>query len=290
MALSRAGANWVNEKFIPELYAKKVLNRFYATDVLNGVTNMDYSGEFSKKGDTVHIRREPKFTPVDHLVDAPFAFETVSDEEVLLSIDYDKVTAARLPYEDMELSDIDLENMVIESMKKAHTAMVQRTVFQGVSTSATSTVTSLDWQTALNPTKAIGSAQVALDNLEVDQDNRWLLMSPAMCNKLAQEVSLYAQNMGTPKGALFDGYVGHYNGFDIYKTPYLAGAGTQASPWYALAGHKSAISMATKIQNAKMVDLAAAGYLGMGIVFQTLFGFHVTQPDALVSLRAQTAA
>ena len=289
MALSRAGANWVNEKFIPELYAKKVLNRFYATDVLNGVTNMDYSGEFSKKGDTVHIRREPKFTPVDHLVDAPFAFETVSDEEVLLSIDYDKVTAARLPYEDMELSDIDLENMVIESMKKAHTTMVQRIVFQGVSTSATSTVTSLDWQTALNPTKAIGSAQVALDNLEVDQDSRWLLMSPAMCNKLAQEVSLYAQNMGTPKGALFDGYVGHYNGFDIYKTPYLAGAGTSTTPWYALAGHKSAISMATKIQNAKMVDLAAAGYLGMGIVFQTLFGFQVTQPDALVSLRAQTA-
>lgn len=289
MALSRSGANWVNEKFIPELYAKKVLNRFYATDVLNGVTNMDYSAEFSKKGDTVHIRREPKFTPVDHLVDAPFAFETVNDEEVLLSIDYDKVTAARIPYEDMTLSDIDLENMVIESMKKAHTKMVQQVVFQGVSSSATSTVTSLDWQTALNPTKAIGSAQVALDNLEVDQDGRWLLMSPAMCNKLAQEVSLYAQNMGTPKGALFDGYVGHYNGFDIYKTPYLAGAGTAGVPWYALAGHKSAISMATKIQNAKMVDLAASGYLGMGIVFQTLFGFQVTQPDALVSLRAQTA-
>ena len=289
MALSRAGANWVNEKFIPELYAKKVLNRFYATDVLNGVVNMDYSGEFSKKGDTVHIRREPKFTPVDHLVDAPFAFETVNDEEVLLSIDYDKVTAARIPYEDMELSDIDLENMVIESMKKAHTKMVQQIVFQGVSSSATSTVTSLDWQTALNPTKAIGSAQVALDNLEVDQDNRWLLMSPAMCNKLAQEVSLYAQNMGTPKGALFDGYVGHYNGFDIYKTPYLAGAGTSGTPWYALAGHKSAISFATKIQNAKMFDRAPAGYLGMGIVFQTLFGFQVTQPDALVSLRAQTA-
>ena len=289
MALSRSGANWVNEKFIPELYAKKVLNRFYATDVLNGVTNMDYSAEFSKKGDTVHIRREPKFTPVDHLVDAPFAFETVNDEEVLLSIDYDKVTAARIPYEDMTLSDIDLENMVIESMKKAHTKMVQQVVFQGVSSSATSTVTSLDWQTALNPTKAIGSAQVALDNLEVDQDGRWLLLSPAMANKLAQEVTLYAQNMGTPKGALFDGYVGHYNGFDIYKTPYLAGAGTSGVPWYALAGHKSAISMATKIQNAKMVDLAASGYLGMGIVFQTLFGFQVTQPDALVSLRAQTA-
>lgn len=289
MALSRSGANWVNEKFIPELYAKKVLNRFYATDVLNGVTNMDYSAEFSKKGDTVHIRREPKFTPVDHLVDAPFAFETVNDEEVLLSIDYDKVTAARIPYEDMTLSDIDLENMVIESMKKAHTKMVQQVVFQGVSSSATSTVSSIDWQTALNPTKAIGSAQVALDNLEVDQDGRWLLLSPAMANKLAQEATLYAQNMGTPKGALFDGYVGHYNGFDIYKTPYLAGAGTAGVPWYALAGHKSAISMATKIQNAKMVDLAASGYLGMGIVFQTLFGFQVTQPDALVSLRAQTA-
>ncbi len=289
MALSRGTANWVNEKFIPELYAKKVLNRFYATDVLNGVTNMDYSAEFSKKGDTVHIRREPKFTPVDHLVDNPFAYETVNDEEVLLSIDYDKVTAARIAYEDLTLSDIDLENMVIESMKKAHTKMVQQVVFQGVAASATTTVPSTDWQTALNPTKAIGSAQVALDNLEVDQDNRWLLMSPAMCNKLAQEVTLYAQNMGTPKGALFDGFVGHYNGFDIYKTPYLAGLGTAGTPWYALAGHKSAISMATKIQNAKMVDLAAAGYLGMGIVFQTLFGFQVTQPDALVSLRAQTA-
>lgn len=289
MALTRGTANWVNEKFIPELYAKKVLTRFYASDVLNGVTNMDYSGEFSKKGDTVHIRREPKFTPVDHLVDNAFNFETVNDEEVLLSIDYDKVTAARIPYEDMNLSDIDLENMVMNSMKKAHTKMVQQIVFQGAYSSATSTVASTDWQTALNPTKAIGSAAVALDNLEVDPEGRWLLMSPAMCNKLAQEVSLYAQNMGTPKGALFDGFVGHYNGFDIYKTPYLAGSGTSGAPWEAMAGHKSAISFATKIQNAKMVDLAAAGHLAYGIVFQTLMGYQATQPDALVRLRAQTA-
>lgn len=289
MALSRGTANWVNEKFIPELYAKKVLTRFYASDVLNGVTNMDYSAEFSKKGDTVHIRRVPKFVPVDHLVDNPFNYETVNDEEVLLSIDYDWITAARIPYEDMQLSDIDLENMVVNEMKKAHTKKAQQVVFQGAYSSASSTVASLDWQTALNPTKAIASAAVKLDNLEVDQEGRWLLMSPDMCSKLAQEVTLYAQNMGTPKGALFDGYVGHYNGFDIYKTPYLAGAGTSGSPWEAMAGHKSAISFATKIQNARMSDLAPSGQLAYGIVFQTLMGYQITQPDALVRLRAQTA-
>ena len=288
--LTSATTNWGNKAFIPQAYSLKVLNRFYAKDLLMAVTNSNFGElKFGGKGEKVIIRREPKFTFQDHTVDAPFAFNLVNDESTTLSIDYDKVCTARVPDEWKKLSDIDLEAMVKGAMDKAHTKMLQQIVFQSVYTSATSTVTSTDWQTAGNASKAVMDAKVALDNLEVPAEDRWLLVSPAMTKFLALEQANWAQNMGTDKGALYDGFVGYFSGFRVYQTPYLAGAGTSASPWEAMAGHKDAISFAANIKDTKAVDLTAAGYFGMGIVFHSLFGFGVTQPDALVRLRAQTA-
>ena len=255
-----------------------------------GVTNTNFPElSFGKKGDTVHIRKEPKFVFQDHQADVPFNFDLVNDEETTLTIDYDKVCAARLPKEWQKLSDIDLKSVCTEAMNKAYTKLIQQIVFQGAYASATSTVASSDWQVAGNASKAIMDAKVALDNLEVPAENRWLLVSPAMTKFLALETANYAENMGTPKGALYDGFVGYFGGFAVYQTPYLAGAGTAASPWEAMAGHKDAISLAANIKETAVVDLRSAGHLADGIIFNALFGYGVTQPDALVRLRAQTA-
>jgi hypothetical protein len=286
--LTYQGTNWANKKFVPEIYAAKVLKRYYANDVTQGVTNQDYSGTLSK-GEKVHIRREPKFTPQDHLVNAPFSFQLVNDEETILSIDYDKLTTAQIPFELLNRTDINIEPMVQESMRKVHTRVIQQTIFQSSYSTATSTVASTDWQTAGNSSKAIMAAKVKLDDLEIPAEDRWLLVSPAMTMYMALEQANWAQNMGTDKGAQYEGFVGYYAGFRVYQTPYLAGQGTSGAPWEAMAGHKDAIGLATTITNAKAVDLTPSGYLGMGIVFQTLFGFNTLQPDALVRLRAQTA-
>ena len=291
MGLTAGTTNWGNKKFIPQSYSLNVLKRFYAKDILMGVTNTNFPElKFGKKGDTVHIRKEPKFVFQDHQVDTPNNFDLVNDEEITLSIDYDKVCAARLPSEWQKLSDIDLKAVCTAAMEKAYTKMIQQIVFQGAYASATSTVASSDWQTAGNASKAVMDAKVYLDNLEVPAEDRWLLVSPAMTKYLALETANYAQNMGTDKGALFDGFVGYYAGFRVYQTPYLAGAGTAASPWEAMAGHKDAISLAANIKDTAVVDLRSAGHLADGIIFNALFGYGVTQPDALVRLRAQTAA
>ena len=98
MGLTAGTTNWGNKKFIPQAYSLNVLKRFYAKDILMGVTNTNFPElKFGKKGDTVHIRKEPKFVFQDHQVDTPFNFDLVNDEEITLSIDYDKVCAARLP-------------------------------------------------------------------------------------------------------------------------------------------------------------------------------------------------
>lgn len=289
--ISAAGStNWGNKKFIPQMYALNVLERFYAQDQLMAITNNNFPDlSFGKKGDQVHLRKEPKFVFQDHVPGVPFNFENVTDEEVILSIDYDKICAASLPKEWKTLSDIDLEAVCTKAMQKSYVDMVQTTVYQGAYASATSTVASTDWQTAGNASKAVMSAKVKLDNLKIPAENRWLLISPDMSMYLSLEQANWAQNMGTPKGALFDGYVGRFGGFDVYTTPLLAGSGTSSAPWEAMAGHKDAISLAANIKDTAIVDLRSAGHLADGIIFSALFGYGVTQPDALVRLRAQTA-
>ena len=289
--LTAGTTNWGNKKYIPQSYALNVLKRFYAQDQLMAVTNTNFSElSFGKKGDTVHIRKAPKFVFQDRQVDVPFSFDLVNDEEITLTIDYDKVCAARLPYEWQKLSDIDMKAVCTENMSSAYTDLVQTIVYQGAYASATSTVASTDWQTAGNPSKAVMAAKVKLDNLKIPATGRWLLMSPDMAMYLALEQANFAQNMGTSKGALYDGFAGHFGGFDIYTTPLLAGAGTAASPWEAMAGHKDAISLAANIKDTAIVDMRPAGHIAEGIIFSALFGYGVTQPDALVRLRAQTSA
>ena len=283
--------NWGNKKFIPQAYSLNVLKRFYAQDQLMGVTNTNFSElSFGKKGDTVHIRKAPKFVFQDHQADVPFNFDLVNDEEITLTIDYDKVCATRLPKEWQKLSDIDFKAVCTENMNSAYTELIQTIVYQGAYASASSTVASSDWRTAGNASKAIMEAKVKLDNKKIPAGNRWLLMSPDMLMYLALEQANWAQNMGTAKGALYDGYVGHFGGFDIYTSPLLSGSGTAAAPWHAMAGHKDAISLAANIKETAVVDLRSAGHLADGIIFNALFGYGVTQPDALVDLQAQTAA
>ena len=86
MGLTAGTTNWGNKKFIPQAYSLNVLKRFYAKDILMAVTNTNFPElKFGKKGDTVHIRKEPKFVFQDHQADVPFNFDLVNDEEIKLA-------------------------------------------------------------------------------------------------------------------------------------------------------------------------------------------------------------
>lgn len=49
-------------KLIPQLWSKKLLERFYDATVLNAISNTDYEGEIKGQGDTVIVNKIPDIT------------------------------------------------------------------------------------------------------------------------------------------------------------------------------------------------------------------------------------
>lgn len=57
MANLRVAGSKVLKSYIPELYAPRMLKHFYENSILSAIFNTDYQGEFTKMGETIHIRK-----------------------------------------------------------------------------------------------------------------------------------------------------------------------------------------------------------------------------------------
>ena len=284
--LPPVGGNFPNSYYIPERYSLKVLKNYYASDILPYITNMDYSGDL-KPGTKVHIRRDPRVTTVDHTAGAALSFQNITEEESILSIDYNKVSAVHLPDEEVDFSDLKIQEMVTRAMTDAHAQVLQDTVLGAVWSAAGGVAGALNWSTAGNPTKAITEASAILTTKNIDLDGRFLLLHPQQLRWLKQEEANFANRSGEDKGALIKGYVGMYDGMEVFVSSLVPGDGTAGNPYKSICGRKEAIAMAQVIKKLMVKD--PADKLGKNVIGQTIFGFGVLQPDALVYIPGQTS-
>src|SRR5262245_10384086 len=86
-AYSGAAAGGV---FIPEIWAGKLIEKFYAATVLAVISNTDYEGEIRNMGDKVKIRTKPTITIRDYQLDQNLTVDRPSATTVELQIDYAK--------------------------------------------------------------------------------------------------------------------------------------------------------------------------------------------------------
>jgi hypothetical protein len=288
--LSRVGNILANRYHLPANSSKIVLLRYYAGDMIPNITNSKYLGELGNKGkgDTVYVRREPVFVTVDRDINANINWQDVDLERVTVTLDYNKETGGAIDYADVELSDLALTNLCQEAMRKAHAEAVNSTLIQSVYASATSTGTSTAWQTSTNSATALAEAGAILSTLKIPEEERWALIHPKMAQFLTQIQAGWALNSGFKTGAQITGHIGQYAGLNIFVSPLVAGSGTAGVPYKALAGQRDAIAMAANIMNARICDMMPLRP-GTGVYHETIFGFKVTQPDALVYMPGQVA-
>ncbi|NCX99607.1 MAG: hypothetical protein EBX35_13795 [Planctomycetia bacterium] len=62
-----AGVPAQSGTFIPQLWAGKWLEKFYASSVLTAIANTDYEGMIAQQGDTVNIRTVPDIQIRDYV-------------------------------------------------------------------------------------------------------------------------------------------------------------------------------------------------------------------------------
>ena len=210
-------------KFIPEVWAANLLTTLDKALVFGSgeVTNRDYEGDISAYGDTVHITSiaDPTIAPYtkDTNLDDP---EALTDDEQLLTIDQ----ANSFNFQIDDINKAQTRNngaLMSEATRRAAFGLrdsADQRIANRMALSAGNALGLIDGTTATNVyDNLLVPASVALDEADVPEELRWIILAPSAYGKLQLDGRFVKQNeSGT--GALHNGRVGYAAGFRIFKS------------------------------------------------------------------------
>lgn len=291
-------------KYIPTLYAGKLLIKFYETSVLGEITNTDYEGMIREQGDTVIIRSTPDITIRDHTKGMTLQNEQPESPPVTLDIDKGKYWS--FVTDDIDRVQTDIKNFVEAWTSDAAYQLrneVEKTVLQNICLEAdinagsaagvqsgdfdlgtTGTPVSL---TKANVVEYVVDCGTVLDEQNAPDDSRYMLFPPKICGLIKKSDLKDASLTGDSTSIVRNGKIGMIDRFTVYKTGNLLYVGDD-SAWHCLFGHKVATTFATQLIKNKVQDNPN----GFGMLHRGLqvFGFKVVKPEALGDLYATVEA
>jgi hypothetical protein len=266
------------QAFIPEIFSKLLQAKFYKQSVLPAISNNDYEGEISGQGDKVNIRTVPAVTinnytgTVTNQDLTSSTIELLIDQAKYYSFKVDDILAAQADVNMLEAASSDAS----EGMRIA----VETDVLSSVVTGAT-TVGAQATITSSNILAAILDQAKALDELNIPEEGRFIVLSPEFVSMLKQSELRQAYLTGDGTSPLRNGKVGMVDRFNVYQSNmlYTPGSGADSGYTHVLAGHPKAISFASQFTSAETVRLETT--FGDAVRGLKVFGSKVVVPDAL---------
>lgn len=298
-------------RFIPTLWSAKINKRFYATTVFGEIANNDYAGEISGLGDKVVIMNSPTITINDYTIGSTLSYERPDIQKVEMVID--KAKAFSYKISDVEKYQTKADYMAeftdaaAQQLKVAIDANVLQSIYndpqsanKGVAAGAKSAAVNLGAAGGTNGSLALkvvsGTAgagecnvfdlitrlSAVLDEANIPESDRWLLVPPLFRTKLAQSSQAIALIQGGDESMYRNGKFGQIDRWTLYSTNQLKTAteGT-AKLTYILAGHKSALCFASQI--SKVENLQDPNDFGSLIRGLNVFGYKTIKPESMAS-------
>jgi len=282
-------------RYIPQLWAGKLLVKYYDSTVLSVITNTNYEGMIRKMGDTVFIRQRPDMTIRDYVKGQTLVNEQPEAPSVTLEIDKGKYWS--FVTEDLDKVQTDIKNFVDEWTTDAAEQLkieIDSDVLgdipadahaknRGLTAGVKSSAFSLG--AAGNPvalTKAnildyFVDAGTVLDEQNVPESGRFLVIPPWAAGLVKKSDLKDASLSGDAKTIMRTGLLGMIDRFTLYSSNLLAGNTTDGVSM--LFGHKDATTFATQLTESKVIDNPN----GFGMLHRGLqvFGYKVEKPEAL---------
>ncbi|MFZ9463285.1 MAG: hypothetical protein ACO262_06710 [Vulcanococcus sp.] len=312
--------------FIPTLWSGKLLAKFYQNTILSEVTNTDYEGELKNQGDTIRIRLAPSITIRDYTVGGSLTSEVPApifqDMQVNKGKYFNVQVSDVLAYQ----SDMNLMNMFTEDAAKQLKIAIENEVFfnnfvtegpaaanEGATAGAISAAYNLgtdtapiDQATPENVLKAILRMSTALDEQNVPEDGRWLVMTPYDRHLLMQSTLAQAYFTGDNSSTIRTGKIGMIDRFSVYVSnllprgaagkalvagltdPATGGAVSGAKARRLMvAGTKAANSFAMTVNKTEPLrNQSDFGDLVRGLA---VYGRKVVKPEAMVVAQVGSA-
>jgi hypothetical protein len=312
--------------FIPTLWSGKLLAKFYQNTILSEVTNTDYEGELKNQGDTVRIRLAPSINIQDYTVGQSLNYEVPTPIFQDMQINKGKYFGVQVNDVLAYQSDIALMNMFTEDAAKQLKIAIENEVFfnsfvtQGpdaANAGATAgkisaaynlgtDTTPIDQSTPENVLKAILRMSTTLDEQNVPEDGRFLILSPYDRHLLMQSSIAQAYFTGDQSSTIRTGKIGMLDRFSVYVSNLLphgeagkalvaglsatstGGAVTGAKARRTMiAGTKHAVSFAMTVNKTEPLrNQTDFGDIVRGLA---VYGRKVVKPQALVVAQVGSA-
>lgn len=280
-----------------------MVEKLYLSTVFGEICNTDYEGEIKNQGDTVKIRTTPSITIRDYEIGGNLNYENPTSEKIDLNIDKAKYFAFKCNDVDAYQSDLklmdDWSNDAGEQMKIVLDSDVLSTVYaEAAAENSGATAGAISGSYNLGTTGApvtITKADVidyivdcgtVLDEQNVPETDRWILLPSWMCGMLKKSDLRDASITGDSESIVRNGRVGRIDRFTVYKTNNLStvvdGADNVTN---IIFGHKKAITWASQMTN--MEDLANPNDFGRLVRGLNVYGFKVIDDNAIGHLYAK---
>lgn len=277
--------------FIPSVWSSKLNVKFYASTTFGDVSNTNWEGEIKSMGDKVVINNVPSITINTYAVGTTLTYEVPAPSVIELQID-------KAFYFGVNVSDVieyqskpELMSMFTGDAANQLKIAVDRDCFKnclfdiadaagdtpGLCASANRGATAgaisaaFDLGTDLAPITLTGAnilqkitaMSAVLDEQNVPEEGRWLVITPFERNILMQSNLAQAQFMGDDKSMIRNGRIGMIDRFTVYVSNLLptaaanqdysgaAHAGAALKRHAVVAGHKSALTFASQINKVE---------------------------------------
>jgi hypothetical protein len=270
------------ENLTPQVWAGNILEPLYKNLVFASVVNKDYEGEIKSFGDQVHIN-EIEDINVGTYSKSSITWQNLDSAQKTLLIDQAKYFA-------FDIDDIDRAQNKGDVAAKAATRAAYAIrdavdTFIGLKYSEAGNTVSSATVTAGNVLTNLAAFQLALDEDNVPNGERFFVCPPWYHNYLLQAATGIIGHTGVPKvfsdTMIVNGYVGSLFGFNILVSNNVYYSSTT---YYPMAFDRSAISFAgqlTEVQEVMREDYFSKGLKGL-----YLYGAKVVRPNALATCAA----
>ena len=294
--------------FIPEIWSAKLVEKFYASTVLAAISNTDYEGEIQNMGDRVKIRTKPTITIRDYLADGLLGLDRPSGGSVELYIGIGKYFSLILD-DVMEVqSDLNILSMWSDDAAQQLKIVVDRDVLGGIVNSpaaknkgATAGIISNSLNLGAHGTPLavklypVAGTDIsildvmlrlgqALDEQNIPEQGRWIVMSAAAGRYIKQSELRQAYLSGDAVSMLRNGRLGTVDRFTVYISNLLPSVTTDATNFSAgeqviYAGHAHSLTFASQI--SKVETLRSELTFGQILRGLQVYGYQVVDPTAL---------
>ena len=305
-------------RFIPTLWSSKINKRFYATTVFGEIANNDYAGEISGMGDKVIIMNSPTITIGNYTIGDTLTYERPVMAKVEMVIDRAKKFTYQIndveKYQTKADYMAEFADAAAQQLKVAIDADVLQSIYnepqaanKGKTAGAKSgqinlgsaVHTTANGDNALKVVSGTASTgevnafdlitrlSAVMDEANIPEDGRWLLVPPLFRTKLAQSAQAIALIQGGDESMYRNGKFGQIDRWTLYSTNQLktvvdtGGTGADVTCTYIMAGHKSALCFASQISKVEnMMNPSDFGSLIRGL---NVYGFKIVKPESLAA-------